>query len=642
MGDSDDDEYPECMPEQTRQSIVTRWVFWPAAAIVTVFVTFALVAPGAAETMFGAIQSNIVNTFNWYYVLISAFFVVFSLFLGFSRFGDIKLGQDDDKPEFSLPAWFSLLFAAGMGIGLVFYGVSEPLSHFASPRPGVSGTPTELAQQALSQTYLHWGVHAWSIYVIVGLALAYAIHRRKRPISIRWALEPLLGKRVQGGLGNTIDVVALVGTLFGVATSLGLGVLQISAGLDAANLVEPGQGTQVIIIVVISFFVLLSVLSGVTKGMKWLSIINLALAGLLVLYLIAFGPTTFLLREFVQSIGAYIQNFVSLSFNVNAFTGEDGESWQASWTSFYWGWWISWAPFVGIFIARISKGRTVRQFVAGVILVPTLIGILWFSVLGGTALALELSGEGSLVASDGSINVAGALFEMLAYVPGTPILTIGVILLITIFFVTSSDSGALVMGMIATGGQINPKKRVRTFFTVITAALAISLLLSGGLLALQTAAIIIALPFSVVMLLICWSTFIAFSRERNAYDRARRAQLVDHIGDYYGLEVEGQADPGILDTTPRWARILHRFGFTKTSPAETVDAVPIAGSARDGLAEGGSLPAHASEGGLLAQGAEPVEVSTDDVDEVVDRDSLSPQDVQEVPERGGPMRDGPV
>ncbi|GAB3138264.1 BCCT family transporter [Marisediminicola antarctica] len=632
------------MPEQTKQSIVNRWVFWPAAAIVTVFVTFALVAPGAAETMFGAIQSGIVNTFNWYYVLISAFFVAFSLFLGFSRFGDIKLGRDDDKPEFSLPAWFSLLFAAGMGIGLVFYGVSEPLSHFANPRPGVSGTPSQIAQQALSQTYLHWGVHAWSIYVIVGLALAYAIHRRKRPISIRWALEPLLGKRVQGGLGNTIDVVALVGTLFGVATSLGLGVLQISAGLDAANLVEPGQGSQVMIIVIISFFVLLSVLSGVTKGMKWLSSINLALAGLLVLYLIAFGPTTFLLREFVQSIGAYIQNFVSLSFNVNAFTGEAGESWQASWTSFYWGWWISWAPFVGIFIARISKGRTVRQFVAGVILVPTLIGILWFSVLGGTALALELSGEGSLVASDGSIDVAGALFEMLAYIPGTPVLTIGVILLITIFFVTSSDSGALVMGMIATGGQINPKKRVRTFFTLITAALAISLLLSGGLLALQTAAIIIALPFSVVMLLICWSTFIAFSRERSAYDRARRAQLVDHIGDFYGLEVEDQSDRGILDATPRWARMLHRLGFPKPSPypSPAVDAAPTADTAADGLHGDSGLPPHASERALLAEGGEPDGVSTDDVDEVVDRDPLSSQDVQEVPGRGGPVGGGPA
>ncbi|MDJ0335911.1 BCCT family transporter [Salinibacterium sp. G-O1] len=632
------------MTEQTKIPMVKRWVFWPAAAIVTVFVAFALLAPGAAESLFLTIQSQIVNTFNWYYVLISAFFVAFSLFLGFSRFGNIKLGKDDDKPEFSLLAWFSLLFAAGMGIGLVFYGVSEPLSHFANPRPGVSGTPAQLAQAALSQTYLHWGVHAWSIYVVVGLALAYAIHRRQRPISIRWALEPLLGKKVQGGWGNTIDVVALVGTLFGVATSLGLGVLQISAGLDAANLVEPSRGSQVAIIVVISFFVLLSVLSGLTKGMKWLSSINLILAGLLVLYLVAFGPTTFLLREFVQSIGAYIQNFVTLSFNVNAFTGVEGESWQASWTSFYWGWWISWAPFVGIFIARISKGRTVRQFVAGVILVPTLIGILWFSVLGGTALAIELSGEGTLVAADGSINFAGALFDMLNYVPGTPVLTVGVLLLITIFFVTSSDSGALVMGMIATGGQVNPKKRVRTFFTLITAALAISLLLSGGLLALQTAAIIIALPFSVVMLLICWSTVIAFGRERRAYDRARRAQLVDHIGEYYGLEVEEPSDRGILDTVSRWSRLLRRGGTPKQTPAPgdpvaTLPGAALPGSPRDSAEQ--SVPRHVSERALLAEAAEPDGVSTDDVDEVVGHDSRSTQDVEDVPDRGGPVQGGP-
>ncbi len=624
--------------------MVKRWVFWPAAAIVTVFVTFALLAPGAAESLFLTIQSQIVNTFNWYYVLISAFFVAFSLFVGFSRFGNIKLGKDDDKPEFSLMAWFSLLFAAGMGIGLVFYGVSEPLSHFANPRPGVTGTPAELAQAALSQTYLHWGVHAWSIYVVVGLALAYAIHRRQRPISIRWALEPLLGKKVQGGWGNTIDVVALVGTLFGVATSLGLGVLQISAGLDSANLVEPSQGSQVAIIAVISFFVLLSVLSGLTRGMKWLSSINLVLAGLLVIYLVVFGPTTFLLREFVQSIGAYIQNFVSLSFNVNAFTGVDGESWQASWTSFYWGWWISWAPFVGIFIARISKGRTVRQFVAGVILVPTLIGILWFSVLGGTAIAVELSGEGTLLAADGSVNFAGALFDMLNYVPGTPVLTVGVLLLITIFFVTSSDSGALVMGMIATGGQVNPKKRVRTFFTLITAALAISLLLSGGLLALQTAAIIIALPFSVVMLLICWSTVIAFGRERRAYDRARRAQLVDHIGDYYGLEVEEPSERGILDTVSRWSRLLRRNGAPKPTPTlgdpvVTLPGAALPGGPRDSAEK--SAPRHVSERTLLAEAAEPDGVSTDDVDEVVGHDSKSTQDVRDVPDRGGPVQGSP-
>ncbi|MCI2959216.1 BCCT family transporter [Agromyces atrinae] len=539
------------MPTTSTRSAVNRWVFWPAASIIVAFVAFTLIAPGTAEAVFGAIQSSIVNAFNWYYVLIAAFFVVFSLWLGFSRFGDIKLGRDDDEPEFSLMSWFSLLFAAGMGIGLVFYGVSEPLSHFIDPRPGVTGTDAQLAQQALSQTYLHWGVHAWSIYVVVGVALAYAIHRRRRPISIRWTLEPLLGSRVRGGWGNVIDIVALVGTLFGVATSLGLGVLQISSGLSTAGIADPDITTQIIIIVVITGFVLFSVLSGVGRGMKWLSNINLVLAGLLVIYLLSVGPTLFLLREFVQSLGNYIQNFIGLSFTVNAFTGAEGEAWQASWTSFYWGWWISWAPFVGIFIARISKGRTVRQFVAGVILVPTLIGILWFAVLGGSALAMQLSGEVDLTGPDGAVDLQGALFEMLANVPGGTVVSIGVIVLIGIFFITSADSGALVMSMIATGGDPDPKRWARIFFTLTTSALAIALLLAGGLDAIQTAAIIIALPFSIVVLLMCWSTVIAFTRERRAYDRARRDQFIDRIGEIYGLEVEEPIERGAL-RPPAW------------------------------------------------------------------------------------------
>ncbi|HTN55402.1 MAG TPA: BCCT family transporter, partial [Microbacterium sp.] len=423
-----------------REPQVLRWVFWPAALIVVAFAGFALLAPRVAEALFQGIQTTIVNAFNWYYVLIAAFFVAFCLFLGFSRFGDIKLGRDDEEPEFSLMSWFSLLFAAGMGIGLVFYGVSEPLSHFTSPRPGVTGTPEQLAQAALGQTYLHWGVHAWSIYVVIGLALAYAIHRRHRPVSIRWTLEPLLGKRVEGGWGHAIDVIALVGTLFGVATSLGLGVLQMSSGLHTAGLADPDETTQVVLILVISVFVLMSVLSGVTKGMKWLSNINLVLAGLLVLYLLAVGSTEFLLRDFVQSLGYYVQNFIGLSFNVSAFQGAAGEQWQASWTSFYWGWWISWAPFVGIFIARVSKGRTVRQFVIGVILVPTLLGILWFSVLGGSALAMELADPGTLTGADGEVDLEGALFAMLEHVPGAAIVSVGAIVLLAIFFITSADS----------------------------------------------------------------------------------------------------------------------------------------------------------------------------------------------------------
>lgn len=592
---------------------VQRWVFWPAAIIVIVFVAFTLIVPGVAESLFTTIQTSIVNAFNWYYVLIAAVFVAFSLFLGFSKYGDIKLGKDDDEPEFSLMSWFSLLFAAGMGIGLVFYGVSEPLTHFVTPRPGVTGTPEQLAQAALGQTYLHWGVHAWSIYVVIGLALAYAIHRRRRPISIRWTLEPLLGKRVEGGWGHVIDVIALVGTLFGVATSLGLGVLQISAGLDVAGIADPDETTQIVIILIISVFVLASVLSGVTKGMKWLSNINLIMAGILVLYLLVVGPSEFLLRDFVQSMGYYIQNFIGLSFNVSAFQGEAGEAWQASWTSFYWGWWMSWAPFVGIFIARISKGRTVRQFVAGVILVPTLIGILWFAVMGGSALAMELENPGTLRNSEGGVDLQGALFEMLQHVPGSTIASFGVLFLIAIFFITSADSGALVMGMIATGGQQNPKRWIRTFFVAVTAALAIALLLAGGLTALQTAAITIALPFSVVMLLICWSTIVAFTRERRAYARAERAQLIDKIGDYYGLEVESRDAGGVLGAQPRWLRQLQKRLGMPVSP---------------------TTPIRIPQAILDAERSADAGPATLDVDELVSSDELSGYDDHDVPSHG--------
>ncbi|PKI89640.1 choline transporter [Actinomycetales bacterium SN12] len=586
--------------ERTPQ--VLRWVFWPAAVIVLAFALFALLLPGVAETAFQAVQTSIVNAFNWYYVLIAAFFVAFCLFMGFSRFGDIKLGRDDEEPEFSAMSWFALLFAAGMGIGLVFYGVSEPLSHFTNPRPGVTGTPAQLAQAALGQTYLHWGVHAWSIYVVIGLALAYTIHRRRRPISIRWTLEPLLGKKVEGGWGHAIDVIALVGTLFGVATSLGLGVLQMSAGLHSAGIADPDEFTQIILILIISVFVLMSVLSGVTKGMKWLSNANLVLAGLLVIYLLVMGPTEFLLRDFVQSIGYYIQNFVGLSFNVSAFQGAAGEQWQASWTSFYWGWWISWAPFVGIFIARVSKGRTVREFVVGVILVPTLLGILWFAVLGGSALALELREPGTLTGSEGAVDLQGALFALLQHVPGSTIVSIGAILLLAIFFITSADSGALVMGMIATGGDPEPKRWIRTFFVGVTALLAIALLLSGGLTALQTAAITIALPFSIVMLLMCWSTVVAFSRERRAYAKAERAQFIDKIGDYYGLEVEAHDETGVFGAQPRWVRRVQRTFRLPVAPAD---------------------PTRATPGALSAESHVDATPSTHDVDQLIAEDELS-------------------
>lgn len=539
-------------PPRTRA--FAPWVFWPAAAVILAFVAFAMAFPSVAEGLFSSVQSGIVGAFGWYYVLLAAAFVVFALWMGVSRYGDIRLGKDDDEPEFSRVSWLSMLFAAGMGIGLVFYGVAEPLSHYASPRPGVTGNDNELAGQALSQTYLHWGVHAWAIYIVVGLGMAYAIHRRGRPVSIRWALEPLLGDRVKGGWGNVIDVVSVVGTLFGVATSLGLGVLQISAGLSAAGLADPTIVVQIVLIAAITGVTIFSLVSGVTKGMKWLSNINIVLAALLLVFVLVSGPTLFLLRDFVQSLGAYLQNVVGLTFTVSAFSGAEGEAWQGSWTTFYWGWWMSWAPFVGIFIARISKGRTVREFVVGVLVVPTLLTFLWFSVMGGAALYRQVFGDGALVGADGSVDTEGALFEMLQGLPGGSIAVFGAILLIGLFFITSSDSGSLVLGMISTGGDTEPKTWVRIFWACVTALVAIALLVTGGLDALKTAAIITALPFSVVMIGICVATFRAFDSEHKRFLRAQRRQFRDSIGDHFGLEEARPAKRRLLGLGRRSGR----------------------------------------------------------------------------------------
>ncbi len=522
----------------TAKTLAT-WVFWPSAIIILGFALFAIVAPGAAESAFDTIQSEIIGAFGWYYVLIAAFFVAFALFIGFSKYGGIVLGRDGDKPQFSMFSWFALLFAAGMGIGLVFFGVSEPLSHFASPRPGVTGAPESIAQSAMSQTFLHWGVHAWSIYIVVGIAIAYAVHRKGRPVSIRYALEPLLGKRIHGAWGNVIDVTAVVGTLFGVATSLGLGVQQISSGLGTTGIAEPSTATQIVLIIVITIITIFSLVTGLERGMKWLSNINLALAGALLLYVLSTGPTVFLLREFVQSIGAYIQSFIGLSFNVSAFQGDAGATWQADWTTFYWGWWISWAPFVGVFIARVSKGRTVREFVWGVLLVPAFVTFLWFSVLGGSALYDQLYGDGRFIAADGTIDSTGSLFQLLEGLPGGGVAAFGAIILIAVFFITSSDSGSLVLSMLTSGGNDSPKRWLRVFWATTTAIVAIALLVAGGLNALQTAAIITALPFSFVMVAMCAATLKAFRREHRNYLSANRAEFAEHItervGESYGL-----------------------------------------------------------------------------------------------------------
>lgn len=517
-------------------------VFWGSVAVVVAVAGLTIAFPDAANDLIGRVQTSVVSAFGWYYVLLVAGFVAFALWVGLGRWGDIRLGQDDDEPQYPLGTWFAMLFATGMGIGMVFWGVAEPLSHYADPKPGVTGTPEQLAQAAMSQTYLHWGISAWAIYVVVGLAIAYTVHRRGRPISIRWALEPLLGARVRGRLGDAVDITAVVGTVFGIATSLGLGVLQITAGLEHTGIARSTTTLQIAVIVLVTGLATFSVVSGLDRGLKWLSNINVSFAGVLMVAVLVLGPTLFLLREFVQSLGVYLANVVPMMFNVSAYAGAEGEAWQASWTTFYWGWWISWSPFVGVFIARISRGRTVREFVGGVLLVPTLVCFLWFSVLGGSALYTELFGGGGLVGPDGEVVPENALFDLLAGLPGGAVLSIGAIVLIALFFITSADSGALVVSMLSAGGDPDPRTPLRVLWAVLGGVLAIALLLAGGLTALQTAAILIALPFSVVMIGMVLSTSRALHAEHTAFLRAERRELRDRISAHVSEQVALHVD----------------------------------------------------------------------------------------------------
>ena len=514
-------------------------VFVPAAFLVTLFVVVAVIFPDQLGERLNDANNTVVQDLGWYYILVVTGFVAFSIWIALSPMGGIVLGKDDEDPEFGLRSWFAMLFAAGMGIGLVYWGVAEPLNHYATPPPGtdVEQGSGEIARTAMDTTFLHWGLHAWSIYVVVGLAIAYAVHRKGHPISIRYALKPLFGDRIMGFWGDVLDIIAILGTICGVATSLGFGVTQVGGGLSYLGVVdEPSDGLLVVLIVVITSVALASVVSGVDKGIRILSNINMGLAVVFVAFVLVLGPTVFLLSDFVSQIGSYLESFLKLSFDVHPFEG-DGKEWLAGWTTYYWGWWMSWAPFVGIFIARISRGRTVREFVAGVLLVPTMVTFLWFSVMGGSALYREIFGEGGLII-DGAVNTDLALFELLDGLPMSNVLSVAALVLIVIFFVTSSDSGSFVVDMLASGGNLNPPVMTRAFWAALEGAVAIALLLAGGLAALQVAAILVAVPFSIVMILMVFATSKALLGDHRHEQRLRRRWLAEQVAAEHALLVE--------------------------------------------------------------------------------------------------------
>jgi choline/glycine/proline betaine transport protein len=493
-------------------------VFFVSGGVLLLFMVFTVAAPVAAESAFSAALDFISDKFGWFYILTVGGILMFSIWLMLSRFGSIKLGDDDSKPDFSTGAWFAMLFSAGMGIGIMFFGVAEPIMHFAAPPLGEGGTK-EAARDAMRITFFHWGFHAWGIYALMGCSLAYFSFRQKLPLTIRSALYPLFGDRIHGWIGHTVDILAVFGTVFGLATSLGLGAGQVASGLETLFGISASTGTQVVLIALITGAATVSVVSGLDKGVRILSELNMLLAAALLLFVFLAGPTLFLLRFYADNIGNYIQNLPAMTFRSAALSGLDPEggllTWQKGWTLFYWGWWISWAPFVGMFIARISKGRTIREFTLGVLLVPTLLSFFWLTVFGGTAIHIELF-EGGGIASAVDENVATAIYAMLARLPIAGIASFVAATCVVLFFVTSSDSGSLVVDMLTSGGHPEPPTWQRVFWAVAEGAVAAVLLLAGGLKALQAAAIGTGLPFAVVLILMCVSLYRALDKDYEA------------------------------------------------------------------------------------------------------------------------------
>jgi choline/glycine/proline betaine transport protein len=500
---------------------VDRGVFLPSTLILLLLVIGAAVAPDASEATFKWLQNAIVTYASWYYVLVVAIVLMSVLFFSLSRFGDIKLGPDHSEPEYSALSWFAMLFAAGMGIGLMFFGVAEPVMHFLQP-PHSEGGTADAAGHAMTLTYFHWGLHAWAIYAIVALLLGYFSFRHGLPLTMRSAFYPLIGERIYGPLGASIDVFAIVCTACGIATSLGFGVLQINAGLEYLFGIPVSGGVQVLLIVITMSLASISVAMGLNAGIKRLSELNIALSVLLLIGVLIAGPTILILGATLESLGIYVSELISKTFTLYAY---DPTDWLGGWTIFYWGWWLSWSPFVGLFIARISRGRTIREFTLGAILVPCGFTLLWMGVFGNSAIDLILNAGASELAEAVTANQAVALFRFLEYLPFSTFLAGLSLAMIVIFFVTSADSGALVLNMLSAHGRDDTPVLQRIFWAVVIGAIAAVLLLAGGLASLQTAAIASALPFSLALMGAIWG----FGKALSVDADQRNAQSVSPV-----------------------------------------------------------------------------------------------------------------
>ena len=498
----------------SQSSTILKPVFYPSVIVIAIMVLFAVIMPEKSGDVFNGIKNFVAEKFGWFYMLSVGIFTFFTIFLAISPFGRFKLGPDQSKPSYSYLSWFAMLFSAGMGIGLMFWGVAEPVMHFTSPPIGEKQS-IESAREAMKITFFHWGLHAWAIYAVVGLVLAYFSFRHGLPLSIRSSLYPLIGDRIHGKIGHSVDTIAILGTIFGVATSLGFGVLQINSGLNYIFDIPVSINTQIILIAIITSFATISVALGLDGGIKKLSELNLYLAIFLVLFIFFAGSSFYLFGAFVENIGNYLDDLIKMTFNQYIY---EKTPWMGWWTFFYWAWWIAWAPFVGMFIARVSRGRTIREFVLGVLFVPVGFTFIWMSVFGNTALDAIMNEGFSTLSSAVSNDVSVALFKFLEHFPFSSLTSILAIILVITFFVTSSDSGSLVVDTIASGGKNNNPIWQRIFWAILEGIVAAALLIAGGLGALQAASITIALPFAFIMLIACWGMYKALQLETIRYE----------------------------------------------------------------------------------------------------------------------------
>ncbi|MGN8157532.1 BCCT family transporter [Salinisphaera sp. RV14] len=492
-------------------------VFLISGGLLLVLVTLASVFPQGFSGVANAIQNFIVTYFGWFYILSTTLFLVFVVFIAVSRFGNLRLGADDSTPDFDTWSWISMMFTAGMGIGLVYYGVSEPLLHYKNP-PVVDGKTPAAAESAMNYTFFHWGLHPWAIYIVLGLSLGYFAYRRDLPLKPASAFYPFIGDRIYGPIGHLIDILAVFGTLFGLATSIGLGASQISAGLGQLFGFADGLTTELLVILAVEIVAITSVMLGVDAGIRRLSVINMWLAIGLAVFVFAVGPTVYLLSYLATDTGFYLQHLVQTSLNI--FTDKKGQNFQDAWTLFYWGWWISWSPFVGMFIARISYGYTIRQFILGTLLIPTGASLVWFVIFGRSALYYVMHGGDSALMHANSANAIFVLMNQLPIPAWIAIIASALaIVVVTLFFATSSDSGSLVVDILTNGGDPNPIWQQRLFWAIMEGAVAAVLLIAGTvgggnpLSALQMAAVTSGLPFCLVLVIMCFALYKALNEE---------------------------------------------------------------------------------------------------------------------------------